>query len=450
MASLDETFGKLCLFAIYFVCVFSHSEDDHCGRNPYVSECSVDSVGDLSRDEMFARGHMKPFGAHRPPDGYVEEVPYMIASEDFYQHFVSKHRPILFKGVAKDWMAYQLWSDSYLRQTYGDMKFKMETKDDDKEVFLSRQKLGTFLDKYTTSNLYLVDELPPEMRHDVIMPLCLRCEEISSKFFVTYFWMSSGGTNSSVHEDTDENLLCVIRGSKRAILVSPIYSHDLYADDANTLGFSPVPADVVDLHKFPNVMNVRYIVAEMEEGDMLYLPQMWWHQINSGEGRQQAIAMWWKSKPGWKTKDKLAVPRDPEQAKIDLGSKDRKYSFSSVLSYYERWIQNTSDLIPRPKCESQYKTMADYHFESDNYETEQNIGVENDEEEHIDHMCEFDQDNPHSPCETCFDEEEPDCMKIILEYCSKYNDRGCVIMLPQIMNRLSQKEYRRILKDIQN
>lgn len=254
-----------------------------------------------------------------------------------------------------------------------------------------------------------------------------------------------------MHEDTDENMLCVIKGSKRVILISPVYSHDLYADDGKILGVSPVPADVVDLVKFPKVMNVRYIVAEMEEGDMLYLPQMWWHQVNSGEGRQQAIAMWWKSKPWWKTKNKQAFPRDPVEAKKDLSSEDRKYSFSSVLSYYERWIKSTAHLIPRPKCQSQQKMMADYHFESDHYEIEQTRGIVDDEEEHIDHMCEFDVDHPDSPCFTCSnDEEDPECTKLILEYCSKYDDRGCVFMLPQVMNRIGQSEYQTLLTNTQN
>ncbi|XP_077989152.1 uncharacterized protein LOC144443519 [Glandiceps talaboti] len=435
-----------------------HSDHDHEQDNPVddqnqLQDDQPESSPELTHKEMFKRGHMQPFGYHRPPDGEVEELNYMIAPEDFYQHFVAKHRPVLFKGMAKHWKAYNSWTDSYLREKYGDLEFKMETKDDDKTVFLSSRKLNDFLDAYETGNLYLVDEVAPEMRDEVTMPLCLRCEEISTKFFVTYFWMSSGGTNSSIHEDTDENMLCVIRGSKRTLLISPSYSHDLYADDANVLGFSPVPADKVDLEKYPRVMNVRYTVANMEEGDMLYLPQMWWHQVNSGKGRQQAVAMWWKSKPWWKSSDKHAMPRDPEDAKNDLSSAERKFSFSSILAYYERWIQKTGHLVPRPKCESQYKTMADFHFESDNYETEMNVGIEGDEEEHIDRECEFDQSNPNNPCAVCNaseeeDEDEIECVKLILEYCSKHDDRGCVVMLPQHLNRLDQEQYREILEEL--
>lgn len=53
---------------------------------------------------MFQRGHMKPFGSHRPPDYIVEELPYMISPEDFYMNYVSKHKPVVFKGTVADYL----------------------------------------------------------------------------------------------------------------------------------------------------------------------------------------------------------------------------------------------------------------------------------------------------------------------------------------------------------
>ena len=41
---------------------------------------------------------MKPFGSHRPPDKLIEELPFMISSEDFYMNYVIKHKPVVFKG----------------------------------------------------------------------------------------------------------------------------------------------------------------------------------------------------------------------------------------------------------------------------------------------------------------------------------------------------------------
>lgn len=185
------------------------------------------------------------------------------------------------KGAVKYWPAYMKWTDEYLNATYGNKTFRMETRDDDKWNIPPDMALHEFLQQYNHSNRYLVDELLPDMRKDVILPLCLRCEEMSSFFFVSYFWMSTGGTSSSIHIDTDENLLCVIRGHKVVNMVSPIYSHYLYSDESRVLGVSDIDPKAVDLEKYPNVMKVRYHTATVEEGDMVYIPQMWWHQVIS-------------------------------------------------------------------------------------------------------------------------------------------------------------------------
>ena len=181
----------------------------------------------------------------------------------------------------KYWPAYVKWTDKYLNSTYGNETFKMETRDDDKWNIPPSMKLHEFLNQYNYSDRYLVDEVLPDMRKDVILPLCLRCEEMSSYFFVSYFWMSTGETSSSIHIDTDENLLCIIRGHKVVLLVSPIYSTYLYSDKSRVLGVSDINPRAVDLEKYPDVMKVRYQQAIVEEGDIIYIPQMWWHQVVS-------------------------------------------------------------------------------------------------------------------------------------------------------------------------
>ncbi|CAH1253850.1 KDM8 [Branchiostoma lanceolatum] len=449
------------VFLVFLLCALTRisSQDDTNAAchgtdgSIYSPDCNTHPA-ELTKEQMFKNGHMKRFGAHRPPDHIVEELPYMIAPEDFHTLYVSRHKPVVIKGAAKYWPAYTKWTDEYLTEKFGDVTFNMETKDDDKVNLPPSRKLKDFLKVYQEKDLYLVDEVHPGMREDVILPLCLRCEEMSSKFFVSYYWHSSGNTSSSLHIDTDENMLCVIRGSKKAILVSPVYSNDLYADDANLLGVSPVPADKVDLEKFPRVMNVRYHLANMEEGDMLYLPQMWWHQIDSGGGRQQAVALWWKSKPWWKDHGKHAPPVEAD-AVFEGSKSERKYSFGNALALYETWVNDVAPLAPRLKCESQQARMSEFRFETDKGDNwgdnpdedwdGQNHGSEEDESEHIDPLCDFDRTNPLNPCPMCMDDDaDQRCIRYILDYCQVYQDRGCVVQLPQLLNKISKEEFENI------
>lgn len=53
---------------------------------------------ELSKEEMFKRGHLKPFGSHRPPDFYADELEYVISPEDFYMNYVVAHKPVVIKG----------------------------------------------------------------------------------------------------------------------------------------------------------------------------------------------------------------------------------------------------------------------------------------------------------------------------------------------------------------
>lgn len=95
------------IFLVEFLCLANfmlcheqssdHPESHLCG-NHYSEACNVEK-DDLTNEEMFKRGHMKPFGSHRPPDYVVEELPYMISPQDFYMNYVVKHKPVVFKGI---------------------------------------------------------------------------------------------------------------------------------------------------------------------------------------------------------------------------------------------------------------------------------------------------------------------------------------------------------------
>eukprot|EP00112_Aurelia_sp_Birch-Aquarium-sp1_P010423 Seg2224.2 transcript_id=Seg2224.2/GoldUCD/mRNA.D3Y31 product="Lysine-specific demethylase 8" protein_id=Seg2224.2/GoldUCD/D3Y31 len=414
---------------------------------------------------MFKRGHMKPLGSHKPPDYYADVLEYMISPEDFYMNYVVAHKPVVIKGYAKTWPAYHLWTDEYLKEKYGNTTMHMETKDDDKENIPPSKNFGAFIDSYRDekSTLYMVDEVLPEMREEIVLPLCLRCEEIDRSFFVSYFWLSGGNTHSTAHIDTDENLLCVLNGHKRAVMVSPIYSSNLYADESKVKGVSNINTSAVDLEKYPEVMKMEYWVAEADEGDCMYIPQMWWHQVHSRKERQMAVALWWKSKPFWKN-----VKDEEKRASRKFTEEERKtkrqYSYSDALKEYEEWVLEVAPKVPRIKCREQQVLMSKYHWETDKIkDAAMTLGdggdIEEDEAEEqndIDQItksvekrkemgeasCAFDKKNKKSPCHfrKCEDEDDLVCVKYILEYCGQYEDRGCVVNKPQLLNKRGQEE----------
>lgn len=61
--------------------------------------------------------------------------------------------------------------------------------------------------------------------------------------------------------------------------------------------------------------------------------------------------------------------------------------------------------------------------------------------------CNFDYNNEKSPCKfpPCIkDEENLKCVRYTLDYCGLHEDRGCVIMLPHMMTKLTSSDYQKV------
>lgn len=67
------------------------------------------------KQEFIPTGHLQPLGSHRPPEGAIKSVELVPTPQEFYNEYVLKGQPVIFKGTAKLSLGFQLWSDSYLR-----------------------------------------------------------------------------------------------------------------------------------------------------------------------------------------------------------------------------------------------------------------------------------------------------------------------------------------------
>ena len=59
-------------------------------------------------------------------------------------------------------------------------------------------------------------------------------------------------------------------------------------------------------------------------------------------------------------------------------------------------------------------------------------------------VCDFDYENLKSPChyKACQkDDEDLRCVRYALDYCHEFRDRGCIVQLPQLLNKVGRKEY---------
>jgi len=103
----------------------------------------------------------------------------------------------------------------------------------------------------------------------------------------------------SAHYDTADNLACVVAGTRRFTLYSPELIAGLYVGPIdNTMAGQPVSlaaSSPRDDTKYPLFAAVRdqALVAELELGDALYLPKLWWHQVESTAPLNGLVNYWW-------------------------------------------------------------------------------------------------------------------------------------------------------------
>lgn len=112
-------------------------------------------------------------------------------------------------------------------------------------------------------------------------------------------WLGTAA-NISTHYDTSDNLACVIAGRRRFTLYAPDLISRLYVGPIdNTMAGAPVSlaasAPAGSDKQYPLFEEIRdqALRAELETGDALYLPKLWWHQVESTAPLNGLINYWW-------------------------------------------------------------------------------------------------------------------------------------------------------------
>ncbi|AFV00466.2 cupin-like domain-containing protein [Simiduia agarivorans] len=101
------------------------------------------------------------------------------------------------------------------------------------------------------------------------------------------------------HFDSQQNLACCVVGRRRFTLFPPDQIENLYIGplDLTPAGQPISLADSVEAYPTLDQALACAWVAELEPGDVLYLPAMWWHQVEGLADINLMINYWWRSLP---------------------------------------------------------------------------------------------------------------------------------------------------------
>jgi hypothetical protein len=154
---------------------------------------------------------------------------------------------------------------------------------------------------------------------------------------VAKIWL---GTESvaAAHYDQPKNIACCVAGKRRFTLFPPEQIHNLYPGP-----LSPTPGGQVvtladlskpDFNRFPRLKDAleNAYIADLEPGDGLYYPSMWWHEVEAFDRFNAMVNYWWiEAKPY------LGNPMDALMHAM-MSVRDRpakeKESWKALFDYY--------------------------------------------------------------------------------------------------------------------
>lgn len=118
-------------------------------------------------------------------------------------------------------------------------------------------------------------------------------------------------TRIAAHNDFPDNLACCVAGRRRFTLFPPDQFRNLYLGPIDNTpagrAISMVDFHAPDFDAFPRFADAleHGQVAELEPGDALFIPSMWWHHVEGLARFNILLNYWWRDTPRF-----LGQPQD--------------------------------------------------------------------------------------------------------------------------------------------
>ncbi|MET7143688.1 cupin-like domain-containing protein [Xanthomonas sp. PPL139] len=150
-------------------------------------------------------------------------------------------------------------------------------------------------------------------------------------------WIGNRVT-ASCHFDTPDNLACCAVGRRRFTLFPPEQIDNLYPGPLDpTPGgqvVSVVDFDRPDFARYPRFRDALASAqhVELEPGDALFIPSMWWHHVRSLAPFNVLVNYWWRSAPAF-LPSPLTALQHAMWALRDLPARE-KQAWATLFDYY--------------------------------------------------------------------------------------------------------------------
>ena len=220
----------------------------------------------------------------------LQDVPRVktITKEDFVKNYFKPQKPVVIESFIEDWPAYTKWNLEYIKEVAGD---KMVPLYDDRPVDYKEgfnephatMKMSEYIDllkkKPTKFRIFLWNILKevPQLQNDFKYPdFGLRLMKGLPMLFI-------GGEDSHTFMHYDIDLANIFHfhfeGKKQCILFDQDQTKYLYKIPHSLIPREDIDFSNPDFKKWPALQHAKGYVANLNHGEILYMPEGYWHYM---------------------------------------------------------------------------------------------------------------------------------------------------------------------------
>jgi len=256
-----------------------------------------------------------------------------IKVDEALEHVRRVNEPIVFRGLVSDWPLVQksrvsaTEADSYLRNAYDGSPVTafVTEKNVRGRIFYTEDLEETNFRQIRTDLGWVLDQVreheedpaaPVVYMGSMALAYCLPDIEADNSLSLpgldasVRIWIGNR-SRIAAHYDVLENIACVCAGTRRFTLFPPDQLANLYV---GPIDFTPagqsislVDLEAPDYDRYPGFAEAleHASSSELVPGDAIYIPSMWWHNVEGRENLNILINHWWRTCPNY-----MGAPQD--------------------------------------------------------------------------------------------------------------------------------------------
>lgn len=218
----------------------------------------------------------------------------MLSIEEFNTIYLAKGIPVIISNAIQDWPLFNMSQQDSLLY-FSELQGVTRSGDYVKKAFSTERDFKTtsmveFIKSLDTFENKEDHATPPSYMGNNILPSKLLEQIKFPPFFENHqyipprIWIGPKNTLTPLHRDDTDNLFAQVWGEKVFTLAAPHYRKLLGTWATSPHGgldgcdFNP---DAPDFDFFPQARDVIFLKIKLEAGDMLFLPEGWFHQVQS-------------------------------------------------------------------------------------------------------------------------------------------------------------------------